>query len=54
MQGRGSSVGPYDATMDVQPLTYCGRTVVACTGECFLVADGMTAMIPSTVGGFAG
>ena len=25
--------------MDVQPITYCGRVVAACTGECFLLAD---------------
>ena len=25
--------------MDVQPITYCGRIVAACTGECFLLAD---------------
>jgi hypothetical protein len=26
-------------TMDVQPITYRGRIVAACTGECFLLAD---------------
>jgi hypothetical protein len=25
--------------VDVQPITYCGRIVAACTGECFLLAD---------------
>ena len=25
--------------MDVQPITYGGRIVAACTGECFLLAD---------------
>jgi hypothetical protein len=25
--------------MDVQPITYCGRIVAACTRECFLLAD---------------
>ena len=25
--------------MDVQPITYRGRIVAACTGECFLLAD---------------
>jgi hypothetical protein len=39
--GRGAhrGVGPYDVAMDVQPITYCGRVVAACTGECFLLAD---------------
>jgi hypothetical protein len=25
--------------MDVQPITYRGRVVAACTGDCFLLAD---------------
>jgi hypothetical protein len=25
--------------MDVQPITYRGRIIAACTGECFLLAD---------------
>ena len=31
-----------DPTMDVQPITYCGRIVAACTGECFLLADDLS------------
>ena len=31
--------GPYQRTMDVQPIAYCGRIVAACTGERFLLAD---------------
>jgi hypothetical protein len=37
---------PYGATMDVQPLTYRGRIVAACTGECFLVADDLAYRAP--------
>ena len=38
-RGEHHGVGPYDQAMDVQPITYCGRVVAACTGECFLLAD---------------
>jgi hypothetical protein len=46
--GRGEDrpVGPYDATMDVQPITYRGRIVAACTRECFLLADDLAYRAP--------
>ena len=31
---------------DVQPITYCGRIVAACTGECFLLADDLVHRAP--------
>ena len=42
--GRGEhrEVDLHDPTMDVQPITYCGRIVAACTGECFLLADDLS------------
>jgi hypothetical protein len=52
-EGRGSfgrgedrSVGPYDVAMDVQPITYRGRIVAACTCECFLLADDLAYRAP--------
>jgi hypothetical protein len=33
-------------TMDVQPITYRGRIVAACTGECFLLADDLAYRAP--------
>ena len=38
-RGEHGGAGPDDEAMDVQPITYCGRIVAACTGECFLLAD---------------
>jgi hypothetical protein len=38
-EGRGSSGGAYLVTMDVQPITYRGRIVAACTRRRFVLAD---------------
>lgn len=39
-------VGPYTCTMDVQRVSYRGRVVAACTGECFLLADDLAYRAP--------
>ena len=44
--GENCSVGAYDVTMDVQPITYRGRIVAACTRECFLLADDLAYRAP--------
>jgi hypothetical protein len=45
-EGRGSCGWPLCMTMDVQPITYCGRIVAACTSECFLLADDLAYRAP--------
>ena len=45
-RGEDRAVGPYDVTMDVQPITYRGRIVAACTRECFLLADDLAYRAP--------
>ena len=44
--GEDRAVGPYVVAMDVQPITYRGRIVAACTRECFLLADDLAYRAP--------
>jgi hypothetical protein len=45
-RGEDRAVGPYDVAMDVQPITYRGRIVAACTRECFLLANDLAYRAP--------